>query len=114
MGWAVGLAIIAVILRNGLGAENLAWVAIFVLSPVSGIYYPVSVLPAWLQPVAWSLPTSYVFEGMRAVMFQHVFRTDYLVRAAALDVLYIALGGAFLLWSFHRVRRTGALLQMGE
>lgn len=114
MGWAVGLAIIAVILRNGLGAENLAWVAIFVLSPVSGIYYPVSVLPAWLQPVAWSLPTSYVFEGMRAVMFQHVFRTDYLVRAAALDILYISLGGAFLLWSFHRVRRTGALLQMGE
>jgi ABC-2 type transport system permease protein len=114
MGWAVGLAIIAVILRNGLGAENLAWVAIFVLSPVSGIYYPISVLPSWLQPVAWSLPTSYVFEGMRAVMFEHVFRWDYLVRAAALDVLYIALGGAFLLWSFHRVRRTGALLQMGE
>src|SRR5437764_163054 len=45
MGWAVGLAIIALILRHGLGAENLAWVAIFVLSPISGIYYPISVLP---------------------------------------------------------------------
>jgi len=114
MGWAVGLAIIAIILRNGLGAENLAWVAIFILSPVSGIYYPVAVLPHWLQPVAWSLPTAYVFEGMRSVLFQHVFRADYLLEAAALDLLYIAAGGGFLLWSFQRVRRTGALLQSGE
>jgi len=114
MGWAVGLAIIAIILRNGLGAENLAWVAIFILSPVSGIYYPVAVLPHWLQPVAWSLPTAYVFEGMRTVLFQHAFRLDYLLEAGALDMLYIAAGAGFLLLSFQRVRHTGALLQTGE
>jgi ABC-2 type transport system permease protein len=114
MGWAVGLAIIALILRHGLGAENLAWVAIFVLSPISGIYYPISVLPHWLQWIAWCFPTAYVFEGMRAVLFQNEFRLDYLVAALVLDALYLALGSLILLWSFRRARRTGALLQMGE
>ena len=114
MGWAFGLAVVALILRKGLGAENFAWVAIFVLAPISGIYYPIAVLPAWLQAVAWSLPTSYVFEGMRAVLFQHVFRVDYLLTALALDAFYIGVGALLLLWSFRYARHTGALLQMGE
>ena len=68
MGWAIGLVVAGLVLRYGLGAESLAWVAIFAIAPVSGIYYPVSVLPDWLQYVAWLLPSSHVFEGMRAVM----------------------------------------------
>ena len=39
-GWAIGLAMSGMILRLGLGAEELAWAAIFILAPVSGVYYP--------------------------------------------------------------------------
>jgi len=56
MGWALGLLITALILRHGLGAESIAWLAIFMLAPVSAVYYPVTVLPLWLQPVALALP----------------------------------------------------------
>ena len=52
MGWSVGLVVSGLVLRWGLGAESLAWVSLFALAPLSGIYYPVSVLPGWLQPVA--------------------------------------------------------------
>jgi len=114
MGWAVGLAIIALILRQGLGAENLAWVAIFILSPISGVYYPIAVLPVWLQWIAWCFPTAYVFEGMRAVLFDGAFRLDYLLAAFGLDAIYIGIGSLILLWSFRHARHTGALLQMGE
>ena len=113
-GWAIGLAVSGCILRYGLGAENLAWLAIFALAPLSGVYYPISILPHWLQPVAWALPSSYVFEGMRAVLFQHVFRTDLLWHAAALNALYLAIGAAVFLLFFGIVRRRGLLLQMGE
>jgi ABC-2 type transport system permease protein len=113
-GWAIGLAVSGCILRYGLGAENLAWLAIFALAPLSGVYYPISILPHWLQPVAWALPSSYVFEGMRAVLFQHVFRTDLLWHAVALNVLYMALGAIVFLIYFGIVRRRGLLLQMGE
>ena len=92
MGWALGLAICGMILRHGMGAESLAWLAVFTLSPVSAVYYPVSILPGWLQHVAWALPSTYVFEGMRAVLFKHVFRAEYLLTAAALDVVWLALG----------------------
>jgi len=113
-GWAMGLAVSGCILRYGLGAESLAWLAIFALAPLSGIYYPIATLPHWLQPFAWALPMSYVFEGMRAVMFDHVFRSDLLVEAAALDAVYLVLGGAAFLGFFRVARRRGLLLQMGE
>jgi ABC-2 type transport system permease protein len=114
MGWAIGLGITAIILQHGLGAENLAWLAIFLLSPVSAIYYPVSVLPVWLQPVAWALPSAYIFEGMRAVMFEGVFRLDYFLWSIGLDIVYLVIGSVIFLVSFRRARRSGALLQMGE
>lgn len=113
-GWAIGLAVSGCILRYGLGAESLAWLAIFVLSPISGVYYPIAILPSWIQPVAWALPSAYVFEGMRAVMFDHVFRSDLFTSALALNALYLTLGGATFLAFFRVVRRRGLLLQMGE
>jgi ABC-2 type transport system permease protein len=114
MGWALGLMIGALLLRQGLGAESFAWLAVFLLAPASAIYYPVSVLPHWLQLIAWALPTAHVFEGMRAVMFQGSFRLDHFFAALALDALYLALGGAVFLWAFRAARRRGALLQTGE
>jgi ABC-2 type transport system permease protein len=114
MGWALGLAICGLILRHGMGAESLAWTVIFALSPVSCVYYPVSILPGWLQPVAWSLPQTYVFEGMRAVMFQHEFRADYFFTAIGLDLVYLAIGIAILFIAFRDARHRGALMQMGE
>ncbi len=114
MGWALGLAICGMILRHGMGAESLAWLAVFTLSPISAVYYPVSILPHWLQYVAWALPSTYVFEGMRALLFQKVFRGDYLLTAGALDVILLALGAWVFSLSFRDARQRGALLQMGE
>ncbi len=114
MGWAIGLAVAALVLRYGLGAESLAWVAIFAIAPVSGIYYPVSVLPGWLQPVAWVLPASHVFEGMRAIMFEHRLHVDDLLAAVGLNGLYLALGVVVFLRAFRHARRQGTLLNTGE
>jgi ABC-2 type transport system permease protein len=114
MGWALGLAICGLILRQGMGAEGLAWTVVFTLSPISCVYYPVSTLPDWLQHAAWVLPSTYVFEGMRAVLFTGVFRADYLLSALALDLVYVALGAATFFVAFQDARRRGALVQMGE
>jgi ABC-2 type transport system permease protein len=113
-GWALGLFVTALLLRVGLGAESVAWMALFLIAPVSAIYYPVDVLPGWLQAVAWSLPPAYVFEGMRAILFDGVFRGDYLIGALLLNLLYLALGGLTFTLSFRLARRKGLLHQLGE
>lgn len=114
MGWALGLLVAGLVLRYGLGAESLAWVAVFALAPISGIYYPIATLPEWLQPVALALPSAHVFEGMRAVFLNGVFRFDLLAQAIALNIIYLAVGAGVFLWLFGRARRLGLLLNIGE
>ena len=114
MGWSIGLLVSGLVLRYGLGAENLAWVAIFAVAPVSGIYYPISVLPDWLQVIAHLLPASYVFEDMRTVLFEHVFRIDLFMRAVGLNVLYLGFGITVFLGVFRAARRRGLLINVGE
>jgi ABC-2 type transport system permease protein len=108
------MIVTAMIMRFGLAAENLAWFIVFLLAPVSAVYYPVSILPHWLQVIAGFLPSSYVFEGMRAVMFDHVFRWDLFAASVGLNIVYLALGLGIYLWSFARARQLGLLLQVGE
>jgi ABC-2 type transport system permease protein len=114
MGWSIGLVVSGLVLRYGLGAESLAWVAVFALAPLSGIYYPVSVLPGWLQHVAWILPSSHVFEGMRALMFDHQVRMDHLLQASLLNVVFLLVGVCTFLAVFHTARVRGLLLRVGE
>jgi ABC-2 type transport system permease protein len=113
-GWALGLVVSGLVLRYGQGAESLAWAAIFLVQPVSGVYYPIAVLPEWLQAIAWALPSAHVFEGMRAVLIDGVFRADLLVAAVALNVLYMAAGTAIFLGIVRYARVHGQLLQIGE
>ena len=112
--WSLGLISTGVVLRYGLGAESFAWLAVFVLLPISCVYYPVTTLPTWLQPVALAFPPTHVFEGMRALLIDGRFRGDYIVWALALNAIYFALS----YWAFHRflasARENGTLVQMGE
>ena len=101
-------------MRYGLAAENFGWGAIFIAAPLSGVYYPVEVLPGWLQPVSWLLPTSHVFEGMRAVMFGEGFQVGLFLSAFALNLVFIALGFAAFLFAFRRARERGQLMGSGE
>jgi ABC-2 type transport system permease protein len=112
--WALGLMVTGLLLRVGLGAESVVWMVMFLIAPVSAIYYPVSVLPDWLQPVAWALPTAHVFEGMRAVLFDGVFRLDLLAGAMLLNLFYFGLGVVIFMWSFRTARQRGLLHQTGE
>ena len=114
MGWAVALGVIALILRHGSGAEALAWGVLFGLAPFSAVFYPVSVLPAAARPVAWVLPTSHVFEGMRGVLLDGVVRWDELAAATGLNVVWLAGASALFAWQFQQARVRGALLSIGE
>jgi len=113
-GWAVGLMVSGLVLRLGLGAESLAWAIIFALLPVSGVYYPIAVLPDWLQTIAHAVPSSHVFEGMRAILREGVVPYGEMAAALGLNLVYLAIGVALFLYAFHVARKRGLLLQVGE
>ena len=51
-GWALGMFSTALILRFGQAAETLAWAVPFMVQPFACVFYPISELPAWLQPIS--------------------------------------------------------------
>ena len=112
--WSVGILVSGVLLRNGMGAESLAWTLMFVLMPLTCVYYPVATLPHWLRMVSWGLPPTYVFEGMRALVIDHVFRADLMAEALGLNALYFTAAVVAFLQLLKSARRQGSLLQSGE
>lgn len=112
--WALGLISIGAVLRWGLGAESIAWLIVFVVMPISCVYYPVASLPGWLQPVALALPSTHVFEGLRGVVLEGVFRSGHMLSAALLNVVYLVLSYGVFNHLLQSARRNGSLVQLGE
>jgi ABC-2 type transport system permease protein len=112
--WALGIFVSGILLRHGLGAENMAWTLMFIFLPLTCVYYPVSVLPPWLQVIAWTLPPTYVFEGMRALLLTHVFRADLMLAALSINIALITLAIFACLRYLQAARQHGSLLQGSE
>jgi ABC-2 type transport system permease protein len=112
--WSIGLVASGMVLRKGMGAEALAWSMTFLLLPLCCVYYPVAILPAWLQYVALALPPTHVFEGLRVLVIDHRFDVLEMLAALGLNILYLAAAlGAFGLL-LRSARRSGSLMQTGE
>ncbi len=112
--WAIGLIAAGMVLRKGLGAEGLAWSMTFILLPLCCVYYPVAILPEWLQRIALALPPTHVFEGLRALVLDHRFDVGDMLTALLLNIVYLAAAaGAFGLL-LRSARVNGALMQAGE
>jgi ABC-2 type transport system permease protein len=60
------------------------------------------------------LPPTYVFEGMRALLIDHVFRGDLMAQAFALNALVFAGGVIGFLLLLRSARQQGTLLQGGD
>lgn len=112
--WSIGIFVSGLVLRNGLGAESIVWTLMFGVMPLACVYYPVAVLPAWLQPIAWALPPTYVFEGMRALLIDHVYRNDLMVWSLAINAVLFAACFAIFLALLRSAKRVGSLLGGGE
>src|SRR5690348_5392603 len=112
--WSLGIFVSGLVLRNGLGAESIVWTLMFGVMPLACIYYPVSVLPAWLQYVAWALPPTYVFEGMRSLLINGTFRVDLMLDSLVINAVLILASFLIFLALLRSAKRHGSLLGGGE
>jgi ABC-2 type transport system permease protein len=113
-GWTIGLAANGIVLRYGLGAESFAWIIVFFFLPLCCVYYPLSTLPEWLQPIPAALPPTQAFEGLRALLIEQTFEPQLMLKALALNVVYFI--AAYLLFRYFlwQARIKGSLMQLGE
>lgn len=108
-GWSMGLVIVGLVLRYGPPAEALAWALPFILQPVSAVFYPVSILPVWMQQISAFVPAAHVFEGMRQILDKGSLDPVHIWCAFGLNAVYMIL--ACLLFNFllEDARRKGFL-----
>ncbi len=111
-GSAIGLFTTAIILRYGTSAQVLAFGLMFLVQPFSAVFYPVSVLPEIAQWVAYLLPSTYVFEGMRAVIETGSLPSNLLLGAIVSNLIFFVLFSWYFYHSFAIVKRKGKLLKL--
>jgi ABC-2 type transport system permease protein len=115
-GTAMGIIVAAIIFRLGPTAEWLGWPIPLVLSLFSGVFYPVSTLPAAMRVIAKLIPASYVFESIRSVLSGAVMSTDIavaLIIGLSLALIYLFLAYLFFRSVYRRNLENGALSQFG-
>jgi ABC-2 type transport system permease protein len=111
-GIAMGIFVSAVIFRLGPSAEWLGWPIPMLLSLFSGVFYPVSTLPPFLQVLAATIPPSYVFENMRTILATGAAPPDLassLLIGAALDAVYLYLMSRFFIVIYRKNLKSGTI-----
>jgi ABC-2 type transport system permease protein len=106
-GWTLGFIAAGIIIYWGHQVEMFAWMIAFMFAPFSAVFYPVEILPQWAQHISWSLPTTYIFEGMRQILNGHSFPISYLAVSIVLNLLYLSLSILFFIWMFEKSRVKG-------
>jgi ABC-2 type transport system permease protein len=108
---AIGITVCISILTFGQKADVAAWSLSGIIMLISGIYYPVEVLPSSLQVLARAVPLTYFLEYYRSFYVQCPHN---LITGAVLAALYLLIGLLLLDRSIERARRTGILLRLSE
>jgi len=113
-GTTLGLLVTSGLLRYGPAFENVAWSSLFILAPLGCVYYPLSILPEWLQILAKGLPLVYIFEEARSILVNNVVNYNNIMTALALNLFYFSGAVAIFYLAFYGARKKGTLVNMGE
>ena len=113
-GVTLGLLVTSGLVRFGPSFENIAWASLFFLAPLGCIYYPVEILPEWLQLIANLLPLVYLFEEMRSILIDNLINYHNIFKACFLSFLYFIVGIIVFYVSYNGAKNRGTLINMGE
>ena len=113
-GVTLGLLVTSGLIRFGPSFENIAWASLFFLAPLGCIYYPIDILPAWLQVIAKLLPLVHIFEEMRNILIYDSLNNFQILKAMVISFIYFVLGIFVFYLSYNGAKNRGTLINMGE
>lgn len=107
-----GIFNISLVLRFGHSIGPLTWILPFLIQPFAAVFYPMSILPEIFQKIAYFIPISHVFEGMRFVIRTGQFNTGEFVIALILNIIYLTLSISFFAFILRVVLKNGKLVKV--
>lgn len=108
--WGLGSFVAGIVLKYGMRIQIVAWAVATLIQPLAAVYYPVSILPSWLQSVAYLTPLAHVFEGYRLAV-QGTFSVEALLVATFLSLIYFVAGYLWFVYSEHKAKESGIIAQ---
>ena len=113
-GVTLGLLVTSGLIRFGPSFENIAWASLFFLAPLGCIYYPIEILPNWLQLIAKLLPLVHIFEEMRNILIHDIVNNYQILKAILISFIYFVIGIFIFYLSYNGAKNRGTLINMGE
>lgn len=96
--------------------EQMTFIISSILLLVSGVYYPIEVLPGWMQVLSTVSPATYVLDAMRAAILDGAGTIDLLPKLLPLlliGLITVPLGMAVFGYFERYAKRTGRLKRSG-
>lgn len=84
---------------------NLSWL-------LAGVYYPISVLPDWVQKISYLLPLTYALEGMRFALlngFDNRQLLPFMLPLAGISVVMLPISLISFIFAVNKARENGSL-----
>ncbi len=106
-GWMIGFFAASVIIYWGQRLQMIAWMTAYIFLPFFAVFYPVEALPSWAQKIAWCLPPTYIFEGMRTLLKGGAFPTYSFLMSLILNILYLSIAIVLFKKTFEKSREKG-------
>ena len=113
-GITLGLLVTSGLIRFGPSFENIAWGSLFFLAPLGCIYYPIEILPDWLQIISKLLPLVHIFEEMRNILIYDIIDYIQIIKSISISLIYFIFGIAVFYLSYYGAKVRGTLINIGE
>ncbi len=105
--WSIGIIILGLIFRYGTRIQALAWGIVFIFQPLTAVFFPVHILPDFMQKIAYALPPTFVFEAARANVSSTVTNWNYALISFGENIFYFVFAISFFISMFNKSKETG-------
>ena len=103
----VGILLLGFIFWFGTRMAAISWGLIFLFQPLTAAFFPLSVLPLWLQSIAKFFPPTYVFEDARKALADEKIFWNSSLRVLLANLVYLVLGALIFKWLFEKSKQSG-------
>lgn len=107
-GTAIGLVLIGLVFQYGTRIQALTWAVIYFIQPLCAVFFPVTILPVFIQPLAYFFPVTYFFEWLRSIHNGTPYSLSKIMAAFILNIAYL------LICSFIFSRQLAAAKRSGQ